>query len=165
MAKQPKKTILKKCWVWNDSVTKFVRHLLKGRSLNVCAGKNPLCTVNLDLDPQDRSIIRGDMRLLPFRENSFDTVVSDPPWGISYYERFRPFFECVRVCKLGGRIIYNANWIPTCPSGDVRLEKVFVRQGSDFTNVSVISVFKKIKNNPAYNADRLAELKIKHVIK
>jgi len=145
-----KNTILQKAWVWNNTVTAFVKDKISGRSLNVCAGLNPICDVNLDLDPKDKSILKGDMRLLPFKSNTFDTVVSDPPWKISYYERFKPFFECVRVCKVGGRIIYNATWIPSTPSGDVVLEDVYVRQDNDFTNVSVISVFKKVKDTPEY---------------
>lgn len=144
-------TILQKCWVWNGAVTEFVRSKIEGRSLNVCAGKNPICDVNMDLDPQDKSIIRGDMRLLPFKSNSFDTVVSDPPWKISYYERFKPFFECVRVCKVGGLIIYNATWIPMTPSKDVELLETWVRQDNDFSNASVISVFRKVKNTQDYN--------------
>ncbi len=144
-------TILQKAWVWNESVTNFVKDKIKGKSLNVCAGKNPICDVNLDLDPKDKSILKGDMRLLPFKSNTFDTVVSDPPWKISYYERFKPFFECVRVCKVGGRIIYNATWIPMTPSEDVELERVWIRQDNDFSNASVISVFKKVKNTEDYN--------------
>lgn len=97
-----KNTILQKCWVWNDSVTEFIKSKISGYSLNVCAGKNPLCDVNIDLDPQADKVRKGDMRLLDFDDNTFDTVVSDPPWKIGYYERMRPFFECVRVCKLGG---------------------------------------------------------------
>jgi len=154
-------TILKKSWVWNDSVTEFVRNKISGYSLNVCAGKNPLCDVNLDLDPQDRSIIKGDMRTLPFDENTFDTVVSDPPWKIGYYERFRPFFECVRVCKVGGSIIYNAYWIPMTPSGDAKLEEVWVRQDNDFSNTSIITVFKKIADNRSYNEQVANERYIK----
>ena len=162
---QKKNTILQKCWVWNNDVTQFVKSRIKGYSINVCAGENPLCDVNLDLDPKDKSIIKGDMRLLPFKSNVFDTVVSDPPWKISYYERFKPFFECVRVCKLGGRIIYNATWIPTSPMGDVKLEECFVRQDNDFTNVSIISVFKKVKDNPTYNESQEAELYQQKLIK
>ena len=144
-------TILQKCWIWNESVTNFVKDRISGHSLNVCAGNNPICTVNMDLDPQDKSIIKGDMRLLPFKSNTFDTVVSDPPWKISYYERFKPFFECVRVCKVGGRIIYNATWIPRTPSRDVKLLESWIRQDNDFSNVSVISIFEKIKNTKDYN--------------
>ena len=145
------KTTLQKCWVWNDSVTNFVKDKIRGYSLNVCCGLNTMCSVNLDLDPKDRSVLKGDMRLLPFEDNIFDTVVSDPPWKIGYYERFRPFFECVRVCKVGGIIIYNAYWIPMCPSGDVELIETWIRQDSNFTNSSIISIFRKVKDNPDYN--------------
>lgn len=156
------KTRLQECYVWNDTVRAFIKSRLTGKSLNVCAGRNPLCTVNLDLDPKDRSIIKGNMRLLPFDANKFDTVVSDPPWKISYYERFRPFFECVRVCKVGGTIIYNANWIPMTPSGDVRLEEVWIRQDNNFTNISAISIFTKIAANPEYEA-MIAKLRRKAI--
>ena len=144
-------TILKKSWVWNESVTNFIKDKVKGYSLNVCAGENPICSVNMDLDPQDKSILKGDMRLLLFKSNTFDTVVSDPPWKISYYERFKPFFECVRVCKVGGIIIYNATWIPSTPSKDVELLETWIRQDNDFSNSSIISIFKKVKNTKDYN--------------
>ncbi len=143
-----KKVILKECWIWNDTVTEFVRNRIRGYSLNVCAGKNPLCDVNLDLDPKDKSILKGDMRCLPFFPETFDTVVSDPPWKIGYYERMRPFFECVRVCKIGGKIIYNATWIPR--SDDVRRVGLWARQDNQFSNVSVISIFEKLRGNPEY---------------
>jgi len=146
-----KNVTLRECWIWPSKVTEFVKTRITGLSLNVCAGLNELCDVNMDLDPKDKSILKGDMRLLPFEDNSFDTVISDPPWKIGFYERFRPFFECVRVCKVGGKIIYNAYWIPSTPSGDVELEELFVRQDNNFSNTSVISVFKKIRDNPKYN--------------
>ena len=156
--KMEKKVILQKCWVWNKTITEFVKSKIHGYSLNVCAGKNPICDVNLDLDPKDKSILKGDMRLLPFVSNSFNTVISDPPWKIGYYERFKPFFECVRVCKVGGTIIYNATWIPSCPSGDVELLELYARQDNNFSNTSIISVFRKLKDNPIYN--KSSEVKI-----
>lgn len=154
-----KNTILQKCWIWNKEVTDFVKNRIHGKSLNVCAGMNPICDVNMDLDPKDKSILKGDMRLLPFPSNSFDTVVSDPPWKIGYYERFKPFFECVRVCKVGGKIIYNATWIPSTPSKDAVLKEIYVRQDNDFANTSIISVFEKVKDNPEY--EKMQEDKMK----
>lgn len=151
-------TILRKSWVWNESITNFVKTRIKGYSLNVCAGENPICDVNMDLEPKDRSIIKGDMRLLPFKSNKFDTVVSDPPWKISYYERFKPFFECVRVCKVGGIIIYNASWVPMTPSRDVELLETWIRQDNDFSNASVISIFRKVKNTEEYNKAQESKL-------
>ena len=144
-----KKTMLKQSWVWSKDVVDFVNQRLEGHTLNVCAGENPMCDVNLDLDPKDKSILKGDMRLLPFDDNTFDTVVSDPPWKIGYYERFRPFFECVRVCRVGGQIIYNATWIPE--SRDVVLDEVWARQDGSFTTTSIISVFTKFRNDMDYS--------------
>ena len=99
--------------------------------------------MKVDLDPQDKSVIRGDMINLPFNENTFDTVIQDPPWKIGFYQRMKPFFECVRVCKVGGIIIYNAYWIPT--SKQVKLKEVIIRQDTDWSNTSIISIFEKIK--------------------
>jgi len=139
-----KETKLQSCWVWNETVENFVKSRIKGYSLNVCAGKSSLGDVKIDLDPQDKSIIRGDMKKLSFGSNTFDTVIEDPPWKIGFYDRWKPFFECVRVCKVGGIIIYNAYWLPQ--SDDVVLKECFVRSDQPFTNASIIAVFEKIKD-------------------
>ena len=136
------KTRLKKCWIWNKTVEDFIRHKIRGYSLNVCAGKSTLGDIKADIEPQAEGVIKADMRNLPFEDNTFDTVNSDPPWKIGFYHRMKPFFECVRVCKIKGRIIYNAYWIPT--SKLVKLEELYVRQDTEWSNTSVISVFKKV---------------------
>ena len=139
-----KKTKIQKCWIWNKSVEEFVRERIKGYSLNVCAGLSPLGSIKIDLDPQDKSVIKGDMRKLNFPDNTFDTVIQDPPWKIGFYQRMKPFFECVRVCKVGGIIIYNAYWIPT--SKYTELKEVWVRQDTEWSNCSIISIFEKVKD-------------------
>jgi len=138
------KTRLQKCWIWNKTVTDFIRRRVHGYSLNVCAGKSAIGDVRVDVEPQAEGVIKADMRKLPFEDNTFDTVISDPPWKIGFYHRMKPFFECVRVCKVKGRIIYNAYWIPL--SKLVKLQEVWVRQDTDWSNVSVISVFKKVSD-------------------
>jgi ubiquinone/menaquinone biosynthesis C-methylase UbiE len=140
------RTTLRKCWIWNKTVEDFVRCKVRGYSLNVCAGMSPIGDVKVDIEPQTGGVIKADMRNLPFEDNTFDTVVSDPPWKIGFYQRMKPFFECVRVCKVRGRIIYNAYWIPT--SKFVKLEGMWVRQDTDWSNTSVISVFKKTSDVP-----------------
>jgi hypothetical protein len=115
---------------------------MKGYSLNVCAGASKLGDIRIDLDPKDSSVIKGDMRNLPYPNCHFDTVIQDPPWKIGFYLRMRPFFECVRVCKVGGRIIYNAYWLPG--SKAVELEEAWIRQDAAFTNTSIISIFRKL---------------------
>ena len=139
-----KDTILKKSWIWNKSVEEFVKTKIKGYSLNVCSGKSSLGDVKVDLDPKDKSILKADMIKLPFKDNTFDTVIQDPPWKIGFYKRMRPFFECVRVCKVGGLIIYNAYWIPT--SKYVKLKEIIVREDTSWANTSIISIFRKTKD-------------------
>jgi len=133
--------MIKDSWIWDGTVTDFVRDRITGYSLNICAGRSELGDVKIDLDPQDSSVIKGDMREIPYPDNTFDTVIQDPPWKIGFYHRMRPFFECVRVCKVGGKIIYNAYWIPS--SKAVRLEEAWIRQDKPFTNTSIISIFTK----------------------
>ena len=116
MGKITNKTRLIESWIWNGTVQDFVKGKINGYSLNACAGLSPLGDVRLDLDPQDKSVMKGDMINLPFENETFDTVIQDPPWKIGFYKRMRPFFECARVCKVGGTIIYNAYWIPSSKS-------------------------------------------------
>lgn len=139
-----KETILKECWIWNKPVNDFVKSKVKGYSLNVCAGESDIGDIKIDLDPKNKTVIKGDMKYLKFKDNTFDTVIQDPPWKIGYYDRWKPFFECVRVCKVKGIIIYNATWIPN--SDYVELKEIYVRQDNNFTNTSIISIFKKIKD-------------------
>ena len=139
-----KETILKESWIWNETVEAFIKDKIKGYSLNVCSGMSGLGDKKIDLDPRDRSIIKADMKNLPFDDETFDTVFSDPPWKIGYFDRWKPFLECVRVCKVGGQIIYNAYWIPW--SNQVELKELWVRQDRPFTNTSVISIFERVRN-------------------
>lgn len=140
-----KNTKIQPCWIWNKTVEEFVKTKIYGHSLNVCAGKSSIGDIKIDLDPADKSVLKGDMRQLPFKDNTFDTVIQDPPWKIGFYERMKPFFECVRVCKVGGTIIYNAYWIPR--SKIVELKGLWVRTDADWANTSIISLFKKVKGN------------------
>jgi len=136
---------LKKAWVWDSDINDFVEEKAEGYALNVCAGKSPVGDVKIDLDPQDKSVLKEDMRDLPFEDNEFDTVIWDPPWKIGYYQRMKPFFECVRVCRGGGKLIVNSYWIPT--SKVVELKELYVRQDDEWSNVSVFSIFKKVEKN------------------
>lgn len=139
-----KKHKLIKCWIWPQTVYNFVKNKSKGYTLNICCGMNDIGNVRVDLDPKDKSIIKADMRELPFKDNTFDTVIQDPPWKIDLFSRFKPFFECVRVCKVGGQIIYNAYWLPQ--SKIVKLKELYVRQDNEFSNASLIAVYEKIRN-------------------
>lgn len=135
---------LTKSWVWDKKVNDFAKERIIGKSINICAGLSNVGDVKIDLDPQNSSVIKGDMINLPYEDESFDTVISDPPWKIGFFQRQKPFFEAIRLCKIGGRIIYNCTWKPI--SKCVELEEAIIRTDNNWANVSVIWVFKKLKN-------------------
>ena len=137
---------LTRSWVWDKKVNEFVKERIIGKSLNMCAGLSIVGDIKLDLDPMNPQVGKADMNKIPHPDNSFDTVISDPPWKIGFFQRMKPFFECVRVCKLGGRIIYNCTWKPI--SKCVELEEAVIRTDNNWANVSVIYVFKKIAEVP-----------------
>ena len=132
---------IRESWVWPDKVTELVASRIEGHTLNVCAGKSTIGDVKVDMDPENKPDVVANMRALPFDDNTFDTVVSDPPWKIGYFQRWKPFFECVRVCKVGGLIIYNATWVPESDEADLR--ETWIRSDTPFGNASIVSIYKK----------------------
>jgi hypothetical protein len=133
---------LSSCWVWDKTVNDFARENIIGKSINICAGLSDVGDVKVDLEPKLEGVIKADMNNLDYEDNSFDTVISDPPWKIGFFQRTAPFLECVRICKVGGRIIYNSTWKPI--SKYVKLESQVIRTDNNWSNVSVIWIFTKI---------------------
>lgn len=150
--KRPKNTKgklkLKASWLWEKEIEDFVKEHMKGYTLNVPCGQCQLGDVRLDIDEKLSMKETYNMfkQQLPYPPCTFDTVISDPPWKIGYYLRPRLFFELVRVCKVGGRIIYNATWIPE--SKFTKLISCHIRQSSSFGNVSILAIFEKIGHCP-----------------
>lgn len=138
----------REAFMWEEEIEDFVKERIKGYTLNVPCGKSKLGDVRLDLDPNlsMREAYDFFKDNLPYEHNTFDTVISDPPWKIGHYFRPKLFFRLVEVCKIHGQIIYNATWIPT--SKYVKLKETYIRQSSQFSNVSIISVFEKISDVP-----------------
>jgi len=143
---------------FEPEVEDFISNYMKdGYTLNVPAGQSPLGTIKGDIEPQNENVRYMDMRSLPFANCVFDVSLSDPPWHLNLFQRFRPFYELVRVTKVGGRIIYVATWIPE--SKAVELEKLMVRQSAKFANASIVSVFKKTTDEyDGENGQRLRNL-------
>jgi SAM-dependent methyltransferase len=130
-------------WNWPDDVQRFVREQLPdGRVLNVPCGGCRIGDVLVDAEPQSAEVQQGDMMDLDFPNCSFDAVISDPPWKeLNYFDRWQQFFECVRVTKPNGLIIYNATWEPY--SDQVQVEGRYRRADGAFRQVSQITVFRR----------------------
>jgi hypothetical protein len=124
------------------------------RILNAPCGKSLLGTDRLDIDPLNEPTKVGDINDLPYANESFDVVIQDPVWKLSFYKRMKPFFEAVRVTKLSGLVIYNATWIPSSKATISNFAPM-VRSSADFANVSILSIFRKVTceyDNSAYRA-------------
>jgi ubiquinone/menaquinone biosynthesis C-methylase UbiE len=143
MKRLEKKLILRESWVWEKEVEDFMRERLVGYTLNVPCGASKLGDVRVDLDPVDANVRMADMKNLPFETNTFDTVISDPPWKLGFYDRFRQFFELVRVAKPDGRIILNAYWIPYSANSEIL--ETWIKAKRTFTNTSIISISRKTR--------------------
>lgn len=137
--------LLQAGWVWPKKISDEIRKYIfgKGKTLNICSGMSDLGDVKVDLDPKRPEIRKMNMESLKFPDESFDVVISDPPWKIMFFKRQKPFLEAVRVCKIGGIIIYNCTWRPV--SKFVKLEKVFIRSDNNWANISAVWFFKKIR--------------------
>ena len=140
--------MFKEAFVWEKEIEEFIKNKAKGYTLNVPCGASKIGDERLDIDPKLSMREAYDMfkNKLPYPDNSFDTVISDPPWKMGHYFRPRLFFELVRVCKIGGQIIYNAVWIPT--SKYTKLLETHIRMSAQFSNVSIISIHEKIAKCP-----------------
>lgn len=128
-------------WRQPEDVDRYLRKQCNGRTLNLCSGQSPLGDIQLDADRQHNPDILADMNNVPFGDRTFDTVVFDPPWKLNYFDRQPPFFEAVRVCKLGGRILFNARWIGT--SRYTEIEEIIIRADDPWANVSTIAIHRR----------------------
>jgi hypothetical protein len=68
-------------WKWTKGEENFYSKLCIGRVLHVCSGKSSFGDVRVDR--YEKCDVRADYRYLPFKDNSFDTVICDPVWGKS----------------------------------------------------------------------------------
>lgn len=82
----------------------------------------------------------GDAYALPFQDNTFDSVVSDPEWlDVPQSDHHALFDELVRVTNPTGVIIYNATWFPE--NDHTRRFQERFRQQRDFWGNSSFAVF------------------------
>lgn len=129
-------------WRQPADVDRYLRERCEGRVANICCGQSPLGDIRVDADPAHNPDLVADMRSLPLGDASFDTVVFDPPWKLGYYERMRPFFECLRILRPDGLLLMNALWM--ADSEQTTLEgPPIIRADDRWANISVIVPHRK----------------------
>lgn len=130
-------------WVWPDRVERLFREQADGKTLHVCCGESDLGDVRIDRDPDRQPDIVADMFTLPVPDNTFDTVIADPPWhGIQKVGRKHSlFFELLRKTKPNGIVLWNALTLPS--SDQAELEQIWVRQDFEEGKASIIAKFRR----------------------
>ncbi len=68
-------------WSFPPAVEKLLVRETAGRSVLQLFGGLARWGVTLDIDPMTRPRVRGDAWMPPFRRNSFDVVILDPPYA------------------------------------------------------------------------------------
>jgi ubiquinone/menaquinone biosynthesis C-methylase UbiE len=92
-------TLFKEAWVWCEKEEWLYKQLCEGFTLHLCCGKSKLGDIRADLIL--KSEVKADMYYLPFKNESFDTIICDPPWfGPKNWESWKKFVnEICRVAK------------------------------------------------------------------
>jgi hypothetical protein len=132
--------------LWPEEVSEVVQSLLIPRSLHVCSGLSPLGDIRFDNDPNNKPDVIGDASKLPFEDESFESVLCDPPYNGKFQWNHDLLSELSRVASK--RIIFQHWFIPADPDGlwkkwrKFSLTEAYIWQPRTyFGRIQVISVF------------------------
>lgn len=84
-------------WSWDEKTDRWLRKNTIGFSLNICCGMSKVGTVRADLDRGVRPDIICDIKNPPFKADSFDTVICDPPFSL--YNKFKWVHNLSKIAK------------------------------------------------------------------
>ena len=132
--------------LWPEEVSEVLQSLLISRSLHVCCGHSPLGDVRCDFDRETNPTVVCDAANLPFADESFESVLCDPPYNGNFQWNHDLLCELSRVTSK--RIIFQHWFIPSDPDGlwkkwhKFQLSEAYIWQPKTyFGRVQVISVF------------------------
>ena len=139
-----------KMWSFPERTEEFCKSKMFGKTLHVCAGNSLLGDVRIDIEKQEIQDSKdgfkiGDMYNLPVENNTFDSVLIDPPWHIPYNKRMAFMYEIRDKLKINGVLLLNAPFVPKVKC--MKLLDVYYGERSFYmNNVALISIFKKIQD-------------------
>ena len=132
---------------WTETIDKFVKDIVTERPiLNVCSGDTYFGDVQVekyhfrkDWFGVNGTKIKADMRYLPFKDDSFACVFSDPPWDLSTKEDMAfAVNEFIRVAPV---VYLMCPW--TWGSSKATLEKCWVRWFPGINNAVLITKYRR----------------------
>lgn len=133
--------------LWPKEVEEVLENKLIGFSLHVACGRSKLGNIRLDLYEKDIDLV-GDMARLPFANESFDTVLCDPPYNSRFQIMHDMLAELCRVSKQ--RIIFQHWFSPVDKNGYYKKNHRFIltelynwMPKTYFGRMQIVSIFDK----------------------
>jgi hypothetical protein len=152
--------------LWPEAVHSVLGELLIPNSLHVCLGHSPLGDIRVDADKLVSPHIICDASRLPFADQSFNSVLCDPPYNGRFQWNHDMLSELSRVAKR--RIIFQHWFIPADQDGRWKKFHRFQRTAvyawqpkTYFGRAQIITVFDALNEDPypskeiAFNSHRL----------
>ena len=142
----PLRHLYKAQWKFPIQVTKWLNQNVQGYSLHVCSGSSDIGDVKVDVMPQSEGVTQADMFQLPFKHNTFDTVICDPPWAIGIDKRWAITYQLRDVLKPNGILLFNGLWIPKIKG--LEIMECFISRGFDpMMNVAIWTKYRKVNES------------------
>jgi len=133
----------KKAWSWPEDVESFIKARIKHPCLHICSGASDIGDVKLDLYyVKDNKTVMGDAFNPPFRPESFECIVSDPPWHFPYHLRPKLIKNMRDLLRPGGELIFNAPWWFSLP--DLKIIEVWYAETKVWRNCPLIIIAQKL---------------------
>lgn len=138
--------------LWPEEVSDLIETLLIPQSLHVCCGRSLLGDVRVDGDPNVYPDQIVDAAKLPFADESFASVLCDPPYNGQFQWNHDLLSELSRVAS--HRIIFQHWFIPADAEGRWKkwhkftLSATYIWQPRTyFGRAQIISVFDASEND------------------
>ena len=114
--------------------------------MHVCSGLSSLGDLRIDFYVKTNANWIEDGRDLTLPSEFADTVVCDPPYLDGYLDSVEKiWFQCIRILKPGGRLIWYHVKIPWDDA--LELEDVYIRRNMTRKVLRLLSVHRKIQRS------------------
>lgn len=150
----PKKSNFKykEAYGFPDDLEKLIIKHMHGYTLHMPCGRSQLGDVRVDYDPDVKPTVVWDMwdfvNCEPYGKEKYDTVISDPIWGLPYGQRQKFGYLLRGFLKPNGTLIFNAPFIFHVKG--LKLEKVYYRVGYvTWANTALVSIYRKVNEELA----------------